>query len=153
MGFVAWAADKCRTEGGQQHRQVADLGQLAKVKARQRMNPRWCRELQRGLGTLALWHMATATCIIVVSVLPQAGDDGPTQNAGVVIPRHKSSCVQHSKLDIAYIGQTYRHEDSSREDIAPHGCGTAMRAEAIWRQPQRTAAAWRHCDNGGRVPS
>ena len=59
--FLAWAKDQYHAQEFQQIRQQEDLKHGGKAKVRSGKNSRWSRDLQRRLGTPALWHMVRAT--------------------------------------------------------------------------------------------
>ena len=74
------------TEDYQRRRQQEDLNDGGKTKKRKGMKSRWDRELQRRLGTPALWYMVCFTGKFDVTFLQKGGN--PTQTvAGKQQPR------------------------------------------------------------------
>ena len=59
--FLAWAKAQYHAQEFQQRRQQEDLKDGGKAKVRSGKNSRWSRDLQRRLGTPALWHMVRVT--------------------------------------------------------------------------------------------
>ena len=55
--FLAWAKDQFHAQEFQQRRQREDFKDGGKAKVRRGKNSRWNRDLQRRLGTPALWYM------------------------------------------------------------------------------------------------
>ena len=72
--FLQWAKGLFHAEDFQQSRQQEDYDEGGSRRVRHGKNSRWNRELQRRLGTPALWHMVCFTGRFDVSFL-QAGDD------------------------------------------------------------------------------
>ena len=75
--FLQWAKNQYHAEDFQQRRQAEDLDKGGPRRVRAGMHSRWGRELQRRLGTAALWHMVTFTGKVDVTFLDRA--DGSTQ--------------------------------------------------------------------------
>ena len=72
--FLDWAKKKYHAEPYQLRKQAEDLQQGGKDKVRKGKHSRWSRELQRRLGTAALWNMVCFAGRFDASFL-QAGDD------------------------------------------------------------------------------
>ena len=82
--FLKWAKAEYHAEPFQLQRQKEDWQELAeerkaKDKHRKRMKARWTRELQRRLGSPAMWHMVSFTGKVDLNVLRQVSNDGSTQ--------------------------------------------------------------------------
>ena len=78
--FVKWAKDLYHAEPFQQRRQEEDLKSGVKGKVQKGKNSRWNRDLQRRLGSPALWYMVSFTGRFDASFL-QKGDDATETQA------------------------------------------------------------------------
>ena len=74
MGFLQWAKKQYHAGDFQQKRQQEDFDRGGNSKVKKGKNSRWSRELQRRLGTPALWYMVCFTGRFNVTFL-QTGDD------------------------------------------------------------------------------
>ena len=72
--FLEWAKKLYHAEDFQKNRQREDYYRGGKSKLRGGMNSRWSRELQRRLGTSALWYMVCFTGRFDVSFLIESDD-------------------------------------------------------------------------------
>ena len=76
--FLEWAKKLYHAEDFQKNRQREDYNRGGQSKRRGGMNSPWNRELQRRLGTSALWYMVSFTGKFDVSFLKQSDDSTQT---------------------------------------------------------------------------
>ena len=76
--FLDWSKEQYHAEEYQLKRQEADFEEGGTSVVRERKNRRWDRELQRRLGTPALWYMVSSTGKFDETFLQKGGNTPQT---------------------------------------------------------------------------
>ena len=119
--FLKWAKDLYHAEDFQRFRQAKNLETLSRKQAMHRKKSRWDRELQRRLGTSALWQMVSFTGNFESSFL-QKGDDASTQSVEVKAPptQNLTLAAQKARDRLRWAESLHRRQQNGQTDFTAH---------------------------------